>query len=69
VKLKKYATESFRLLTEAYGEDFMLRASVFEWHKRFSEGGESVKSDDRPGRPCTAVTEDVMEQWLPSGQT
>ena len=45
-------------MTEAYGEDCMSRARVFEWHKRFSERRESVKDDDRPGRPRTAVTND-----------
>ena len=34
---------------------------AFEWHKRFSEGRESVK-DDRPGRPRTAVTDDNTEK-------
>jgi hypothetical protein len=43
VKLKKSATETFQLLTEAYGEDCISRARAFEWHKRFSEGRESVK--------------------------
>jgi len=61
VKLKKSATETFQLLTEAYGEDCMFHARVFEWHKRFSKGRESVK-DDRPGRPCTAVTDDNTEK-------
>ena len=28
----------------------MNRASVFEWHQRFKEGGESVKDDERYGR-------------------
>jgi hypothetical protein len=37
--------ETFQLLTEAYGEECMSRASVFEWHKRFLEGRESVKFD------------------------
>ena len=40
----------------------MSRAHVFEWHKWFSEGRESVKDDDRPGRPCTAVTDDNIEK-------
>ena len=62
VKLKKSATETFQLLTEAYGEDCMSRARVFEWHKRFSEGRESVKDDDRPGRPRTAVTDENIEK-------
>ena len=32
VKLKKSVTETFQLLTEAYGEDCMSRACVFEGH-------------------------------------
>jgi len=32
-------------------------AHVSEWHKRFSEGRESLKDYDRPGRPHTAVTD------------
>jgi len=40
----------------------MSRAGVSEWHKRFSEGKESVKDDDRPGRPRTAVTDDNIEK-------
>ena len=29
---------------------YMNRESVFEWHKRFKEGRESVKDDERCGR-------------------
>ena len=54
--------ETFQLLTEAYGEDCMSRARVFEWHKQFSEGRESVKDDDRPDHPHTAVTDDNIEK-------
>ena len=28
----------------------MNQASVFEWHKRFKEGSESVRDDERCGR-------------------
>ena len=28
----------------------MNRASVFEWHKKFKEGTESVRDDERCGR-------------------
>jgi len=62
VKLKKSATETFQLLTEAYGEDSMSRARVSEWHQLFSEGRESLKDDDRPDHPCTAVTDDNIEK-------
>ena len=58
--MKKSAKETFQLLTEAYGEDCMSRAHMFEWHNQFSEGRESVK-DDRPGHPHTAVTDDNTE--------
>ena len=32
-----------------FGSSCMNRASVFEWHKRFKEGGESVRDDERCG--------------------
>ena len=61
VKLKKSEAETFRLLTEAYGEDCVPPARVFEWQKLFSECKESV-NDDRPGRPRTAVTDEDTEK-------
>ena len=35
---------------------------MFEWHKQFLEGRESLKDDDRPGRSRTAVTSDNSEK-------
>jgi hypothetical protein len=35
---------------------------VFEWQTRFSEVRESVKDDDRPSSPRTAVTYDNIEK-------
>jgi hypothetical protein len=32
-KLKKTATEMYQLLREVCGEDTLLRARVFEWHR------------------------------------
>lgn len=34
----------------------MSRPRVFEWHKQFMERRETLKDDNRPGRPCTSVT-------------
>jgi transposase len=62
VKLKKTATETFNMLREAYGENTLSRARVFEWHKRFSEGREDVEDDARPGRPVTMKTEENVEK-------
>ena len=37
--------------TETYGMlQIVFRASVFEWHKRFKKGRESVRDDERCGR-------------------
>ena len=41
-KLGKKATETYGMLQTAFRPFFMNRASVFEWHKRFKEGRESV---------------------------
>ena len=37
------------MLQTAFGASYMNRASVFEWHKRYKEGRESVRDDDRCG--------------------
>jgi hypothetical protein len=46
-ELKKTATGTFQMLKSAYGEECSSRTSVFEWHKRFKEGRESLEYDDR----------------------
>ena len=38
------------MLQTAFEASGMDRASVFEWHKRFKEGRESVGDDERCGR-------------------
>ena len=38
------------MLETAFGASRMNLASVFEWHKRFKEGRESVRDDERCGR-------------------
>ena len=40
----------------------MNRASVFEWHKRFKEGRESVKDDERCGRSKEVRTSELIDQ-------
>ena len=46
-KLGKNATEMYGMLQTAFGASCMNQASVFEWHKRFKEGTESVKDQVR----------------------
>ena len=38
------------MLQTAFGPSCMNRASVFEWYKRFKEGRESVRDNERCGR-------------------
>ena len=38
------------MLQTAFGSSCKNRPSVFEWHKRFKEGRESVRDDERCGR-------------------
>ena len=49
-KFGKNATETYGMLQTAFGASSMNRVSVFEWHKRFNQSGESVRDDKRFGR-------------------
>ena len=40
----------------------MNQASVFEWHKRFKEGRESVRDDERCGRSKEVNTPELIGQ-------
>ena len=51
--------ECFRLL---FAASCMNRASVFEWHKRFKEGTESVRDDERCGRSKEVNTPQMIGQ-------
>ena len=61
-KLGKNATEMYGMLQTAFGESCMNRASVFEWHKRFKEGRESVRDDERCGRSKEVRTPELIGQ-------
>ena len=52
------ATKTVELIQKAYGDAVLSRTTTFEWHKRFREGGESVKDDERSGRP-TSRSDDI----------
>ena len=61
-KLGKNATETYGMLQTAFGSSCMNRASVFEWHKRFKEGRESVRDDERCGRSKEVRTPELIGQ-------
>ena len=61
-KLGKKATETYGMLQTAFGSSCMNRASVFEWHKRFKEGRESVRGDERGGKSKEVNTPELIGQ-------
>ena len=61
-KLGENATETYGMVQTAFGASCMNRASVFEWHKRFKEGRESVRDDKRCGRSKEVRTPEFIGQ-------
>lgn len=59
VKLGKSFTETLQMLRQAYGEQAMSRTQVYDWHRRFKNGEESVEDGRfRSGRPTTSRTDE-----------
>ena len=61
-KLGKNATETYGMLQTAFWPSCMNQASVFEWHKRFKVGMESVRNDERCGRSKEVNTPELIGQ-------
>ena len=61
-KLGKNATETYGMRQTAFRPSCMNWASVFEWHKRFKEGRESVRDDERCGRSKKVNTPELIGQ-------
>ena len=61
-QLGKNATETDGMLQTAFGVSCMNRASVFEWHKRFKEGRQSVRDDEKCGRSKEVSTPVLIGQ-------
>ena len=59
-----YATETYGMLQTAFRPSCMNRASVFEWHKRFKEGRECVRDDERCGRSKEVNILELIGQWV-----
>ena len=60
-KLGKNATETYYILRNVFG------ASVFKWHKRFKEGRESVRDEERCGRSKEVNTPELIGKGLALG--
>lgn len=54
-KLEWKATDIIENLVKVYGETTPMKTIIYEWIKRFKEGRESLKDDDRSGKPTTSI--------------
>ena len=61
-KLGKNVTETYGMLQTAFQPSCMNQASVFEWHKRFKEGMESVRNYERCRRNKEINTPQLIGQ-------
>ena len=61
---KDAATETYGMLQTAFRPSCHNRASVFEWPKRFKEGRESVRDDERCGWSKEVNTSQLIGQWV-----
>ena len=61
-KLGKNATDMYGMVQTAFQPSCLNRAWVFEWHKRFKEGRESVWDDERCGRGKEVNTPQLIGQ-------
>ena len=59
---KNAATETYRILQTAFRTSCMNQASVFGWHKRFKEGRESIRGDERCARSKEVNTPELIDQ-------
>ena len=63
-RLGKNATETCGMLQTAFGASCMNQAPVFEWHKGFKEGRESVRDDEKCGRSEEVNTLELIGQTV-----
>ena len=59
---KNAATETYGMLQTAFRPSYLNRTSVFEWHKRFKEGRESVRDDEKCGSSKEVRTPELIGQ-------
>ena len=63
-KLGKNATEKYGMHQTSFGASCINQAWVFEWHKSFKEGRESVRDDKRCGRSKEVNTPKLIGQTV-----
>jgi len=60
--LGKSATETLTVIQQAFGDQSLSRARVFQWHVRFKTGRTSVDDDQHTGKPTSCTTAEAVER-------
>ena len=61
VNLGKTPVQTMDLMKTASGKSTVARSLVYKWHKRYSEGRETICDDERSGRPVSRRRESDVE--------
>lgn len=61
-KIGKNVTEDFESIELALKKVSLRRYVIFDWFKRFEEGGIFIEGDHCSGRPSTSKTNDIIER-------
>ena len=56
------ATEYYKMLKTAFGEQAMGRSQTFQWFSRFKAGRTSTDHDERSGRPASISMPEMIER-------
>jgi len=54
--LGKSAAETLTMIQQAFGDQGLSHAQVFQWHAQFKTGRTSVDDDEHTGRPRSCTT-------------
>lgn len=61
-KSGKNSTETYEMLKKVYGDDSLSKRSVFDWHKQFRNGRETVEDEPRAGPSRTVRTPEMIQK-------
>jgi len=60
--LGKSAMETLTMIQQAFGDQTLSHAQVFQWHAWFKTGRKSVDDDEHTGRPTSCTTPETVAQ-------
>jgi len=60
--LGKTAAETVTVLREAFKEEALSQARVYEWFSRFKHGDMSLEDQPRSGHPSTSTTDENIQK-------